>query len=295
MKENKRFYYKSLLIRRTEEEIELLFNKGLLRGTTHGCIGQEAIPVVLSDLLNLEEDFVLGGHRSHGLALAFSDDVIGLLGELMGKTSGYVNGRGGSQHIAYKNLFTNGITGGMVPVATGLAFECKVSSNNKIATVCFGDGALNEGYVLESLNLASVLNLPLLFILENNSFAMSTPSSHFIGGQIRTKINGFGLKYYKCITTDIVKIHGIMREAISYVRQNRQPAFIECSTHRFSGHSKSDKRLYVPKQMDEYWEKNDFLIKLENSIDKETLRDIQKKVDLKIQNAVKVVIEHEEK
>ena len=172
--ENKDVLRKMLLIRRMEQKIESLFSQGLLRGTTHCCIGQEAVPVALYYLINIEKDYLCSGHRAHGLSMMMTGKPETLLGEIMGKSFGMAKGLGGSQHVYYKNYFTNGITGGMTPVTAGIAFALKHEQTDAIATVVFGDGAMNEGYVLESFNLAKEMQLPMLFILENNGYAMST-------------------------------------------------------------------------------------------------------------------------
>ena len=173
--ENKEILKKMLLIRRMEQKIESLFSQGLLRGTTHCCIGEEAVPVALSELIDIEKDYLCSGHRAHGLSMMMTGKPETLLGEIMGKPFGMAKGLGGSQHVYYKNYFTNGITGGMTPVTAGIAFALKHEKTDAIAIVVFGDGAMNEGYVLESFNLAKEMELPMLMILENNGYAMSTP------------------------------------------------------------------------------------------------------------------------
>ena len=281
-----RLFYKSYLIRKTEETIENLFELGLLKGTMHGGRGQEALPSVLSEMIDLSKDYVLSGHRSHGLFLSFSDDITGLLGELMGKKIGYVEGKGGSQHMKYKNLMTNGITGGMVPSSVGIGFKCKYFSKDSLSVVVFGDGAINEGYVLESLNMASALELPVLFIMENNTFAMSTITKKYTGGEISERIKGFGINYEKCIAINIMDVYEALNKIINSIRIIRKPFFMEILTHRFSGHSKSDKREYVPKELDEYWENNDFLKKLEKEIDKEKIQEIKNEIIQRIEKSV---------
>ena len=240
-----KIYFKSLLIRQTEYKIEELFSLGILRGTTHGCIGQEAVPVALSELLNIEEDYVCGGHRSHGLAIALTLKPEYLLSEIMGKSCGFVKGMGGSQHISYKNFFTNGITGGMVPVTAGLALALKLEKNNAIAAVCFGDGAMNEGYVLEIFNLAVIMQLPMLFVLENNGFAMTTSVDYASASNFKSRVEGFGLKYLGVEASDYSEVFNILENGVSSVRNLHRPVFIEVLTHRFCGHSKSDSRDYT--------------------------------------------------
>jgi len=279
-------YFRMLLIRKTEEKIEELFSKGLLRGTTHGYKGQEAVAVGLLIHIDCNFDYVTGNHRSHGHYLALNPDPYPLIAELMGKETGLVNGRGGSQHIIYKNFITNGITGGMVPIATGLAFSQKVKTNNGICISLFGDGAMNEGYVMEALNLAAVYELPIIFALENNSYAMSTPFSYSCRGNIQDRIHGFGLDYYQIEAIDVETVSDKCKDLVNLVRTKRKPIFIEFKTHRFSGHSKSDKREYVDPCLDEYWHKNDPLLGLQNKLDKKIVEEVYQKVENMINKSV---------
>lgn len=260
-------YRRMLLIRKTEERIEELFAKGLLRGTTHGSRGQEAIAVGLLSHLDCANDYVTGSHRSHGHFLALNPDPYPFFAELMGKETGMVYGRGGSQHLSYHKFITNGITGGMVPIASGLAFSLKAKTMDRICVSIFGDGAMNEGYVMEALNLSAVFDLPILFVLENNNYAMSTSFQNTNKGVIQKRIEGFGLPYLQCKATDVDDLYDKCAEVVSKIRNTRHPQFIEFITHRFSGHSKSDARLYMPKEIDEYWKKNDPLHRIESKLE----------------------------
>lgn len=284
-------YYKSLLIRQTEYKIEELFSLGILRGTTHGCIGQEAVPVALSELLDIDEDYVCGGHRSHGLAVALTLKPEYLIGEIMGKSCGFVKGMGGSQHIAYKNFFTNGITGGMVPVTAGLALALKLEKSNAIATVCFGDGAMNEGYVLEIFNMAGMMQLPMLFVLENNGFAMTTSVDYASASNFKVRVEGFGLKYLNVEASDYSDVFNTLENGVSTVRNFRKPVFIEVFTHRFCGHSKSDSRDYVPLERDQYWNDHDFLKKIESALPENEVKLISMKVKEQIEKAYNLCCE----
>lgn len=257
-----RIYRKMFLIRRTEELIEQFFTKGLLRGTTHGCIGQESIPSAILDHVSLDTDYVTGNHRSHGDYLALTEDPYGLLAELMGLPDGVVRGKGGSQHIRYKNFYTNGITGGMVPDAVGLAFSQLKLTTNGIVVALFGDGAMNEGYVLEALNLAVVFSVPLLFVLENNHYAMSTPTELVTRRPLRERAEAMGIETHYFEAIDAGELWELSGNLIERMRKDRAPRFIEIRTFRFSGHSKSDKREYIPAKEDKYWHEHDPLIGL---------------------------------
>ena len=291
--ENREILKKMLLIRRMEQKIESLFSQGLLRGTAHCCIGQEAVPVALSKLIDIDMDYLCGGHRAHGLSMMMTGKPELLLGEIMGKPWGMNKGIGGSQHVCYKHYYTNGITGGMVPVAAGIAFTLKQEPTDAIATVVFGDGAMNEGYVLESLNLAREMELPLLLILENNGYAMSTaieavnPYSFF-----EERVKGFGLPYRRVAASDFDTLFAALQDAVSHVRNERKPQFVEVLTHRFCGHSKDDKRAYIPKERDDYWAEHDCIKTLAAKLSPEEVEDIEKSVEEQVEEVFNYCLNH---
>lgn len=287
MKLKEKLYYRMQLIRETEIEIEKLFSKGVLRGTTHGSRGQEAVPSALLMHVDPEVDYICGGHRSHGHLLALSEDVKSLIAELMTKETGYVQGRGGSQHVQFKNFFCNGITGGMVPVAVGMGFALKRNSKEAISVVFFGDGAMNEGYVMEAFNLASIFKIPVLFVLENNSFAMSTATEYSNNVCFKDRVNGFGIDYTFLEAKNAMEIDKVSGAIIEKMRKDRIPHFIEFKTHRFSGHSKSDNRSYIPTELDNYWIENDPVKLILSSIDDQQIKKIDKKIKSEIEEAVK--------
>ena len=272
-----------LLIREMEHRIERFFQEGKLRGTTHCCIGQEAVPVALSYLIDIEKDYLCSGHRAHGLSMMMTLKPELLLGEIMGKPWGMAKGLGGSQHVYYKHYFTNGITGGMVPVAAGIAFALKQQSSQDIAVVDFGDGAMNEGYVLEAFNLAAGMKLPLLFILENNGYAMSTPVETVNPyRQFEDRVKGFGLPYSQVSTADFDTLFSTLEEAVLYVREKRTPMFVEVATHRFCGHSKSDKREYIPSEEDQWWKEHDCISNVAGKLPVATVSQIRESVQKEI-------------
>jgi len=280
-------YRRMLMIRMSEERIEDLFVKGQLRGTTHGSRGQEAVAVGLLSHVDCMSDYITGSHRSHGHYLALNPYPYPFFAELMGKKTGLVEGRGGSQHIAYHNFITNGITGGMVPIAAGLAFMQKIKTKDRVCVSLFGDGATNEGYVMEAMNLASVYELPIIFAMENNNFAMSTPYSFSSKGNMEYRIKGFGIEYHKIVANDVEKVFDFCDELVTVVRKKRKPVFIEFETHRFSGHSKSDKREYIPDELDEYWRRNDPLKLLENKLESNDVQGTYEQVKSLIEDAVR--------
>ena len=291
--ENKEIFRRMLLIRRMEKKIESLFSQGLLRGTTHCCIGQEALPVALSYLLDIEKDYLCSGHRAHGLSMMMTGKPETLLGEIMGKPFGMAKGLGGSQHVYYKNYFTNGITGGMTPVTAGIAFALKHEQTDAIATVVFGDGAMNEGYVLESFNLAKEMQLPMLLILENNGYAMSTPIETVNPYTIFEKrVKGFELPYQRVEASDFDSLFATVKDAVTIVRTERTPQFVEVMTHRFCGHSKSDKRAYIPKERDDYWHEHDCLKAVARKLSETEIEEVEHSVAQQIEDVYQYCITH---
>jgi len=291
--ENKEILRRMLLIRRMEQKIESLFSQGLLRGTTHCCIGEEAVPVILSELIDIEKDYLCSGHRAHGLSMMMTGKPETLLGEIMGKTFGMAKGLGGSQHVYYKNYFTNGITGGMTPVTAGIAFALKHEQTDAIATVVFGDGAMNEGYVLETFNLAKEMELPMLFILENNGYAMSTPIETVNPYTIfEDRVKGFKLPYSRVEASDFDQLFDTLKCAVVKVRSERKPEFVEVMTHRFCGHSKSDKRAYIPKERDDYWHEHDCIKMVANKLSAAEVEDIEQSVARQVEEVYQFCITH---
>lgn len=283
---NKKYFYQSLLIRRTEEVIEKLFLEGKLFGTTHGCIGQEIIAVSVLDKIDIKKDSVTGNHRSHGHYLALFDDPESLIGELMGKSNGVIKGKGGSQHLYRDNFYTNGITGGMIPVGTGIALSEKLNKTSNIVVSFLGDGAMNEGYVSEAFNFASKHELPILFVLENNHYAMSTPVKAATAGSFIERLKALEVETFKPDEYELDKIEDEALKAVNYVRNNRKPAFLQIDTYRFCGHSKSDRCEYRTKEEEKLWLKKDVLKQLQDTLDEETVLEINTDIENKIKIAV---------
>lgn len=291
--DKKEILYRMMLIREMEHKIESLFSQGLLRGTTHCCIGQEGVPVAMSYLLNIDRDYLCSGHRAHGLSMMMTMKPEMLLGEIMGKPFGMAKGLGGSQHVYYKNYFTNGITGGMATVATGIAFALKQEKTDAISVADFGDGAMNEGYVLEAFNLAAEMKLPALYILENNGYAMSTPvetANPFVVFEDRVK--GFALPYTRVEASDFDNLYSVLETAVKKVRETREPQFVEVLTHRFCGHSKSDKRAYIPKERDEYWHEHDCMKSVAKQLSEADVKEVEENVAAEIERVYQYCISH---
>jgi TPP-dependent pyruvate/acetoin dehydrogenase alpha subunit len=233
-------YERMFFIRRFEESLLDLFAQGKLVGTTHTYIGQEANAVGIIDHLEPGRDVVFSNHRCHGHYLAFTDDAFGLLCEVMGRAPGVCGGKGGSQHLCKGNFYSNGVLGSIVPVATGIALAEKKKGTGAVSTVFLGDGTLGEGVTYESLNIASLWKLPVLFVVENNHYAQSTPVELELAGSIPARAAAFGVETAELETTDVEEIHATAGRAVARIRETGDPFFLVLDTYRFSPHSKGD-------------------------------------------------------
>jgi acetoin:2,6-dichlorophenolindophenol oxidoreductase subunit alpha len=233
-------YERMYFIRRFEESLLDLFAQGKLVGTTHTYIGQEANGVGVIDHLEPRSDVIFSNHRCHGHYLAFTDDAFGLLCEVMGKAPGVCGGKGGSQHLCKGNFYSNGVLGSIVPVATGIALAEKRKGTGAVSTVFLGDGTLGEGVTYESLNMAALWSLPVLFVVENNHYAQSTPVELELAGSIPARAAAFGIETAELDTTDVEEIHEAAGRAVARVREQGEPFYLVLHTYRFSPHSKGD-------------------------------------------------------
>jgi len=226
-------------IRKIEEFFLEMFKLGKISGTVHTCVGQE-FSGVFAAKNSIQGDYVVSNHRGHGHYLSFTDDVLGLVGELLGHPKGCSKGIGGSQHLYNQYFISNGIQGGMLPIAAGLALENKFSNNNNISIAFLGDGTLGEGILYETLNISSLWNIPIVFILEKNNISQSTCFNQNFSGDISDRIKGFGVNYYNTSIYDISNLDNVFKEAFDYSRNNSKPVFIELELGRLNSHSKGD-------------------------------------------------------
>jgi TPP-dependent pyruvate/acetoin dehydrogenase alpha subunit len=234
------FYAAMYMIRRFEETLLHLFSSGKMAGTTHTCIGQEGNAVGVVSGLDPQMDVVVSNHRCHGHYLALTDDVDGLLREVLGREGGVCGGKGGSQHLCAENFYSNGVLGSTVPLASGIALAQREKREGGIATVFAGDGTLGQGVVYESLNFASLWKLPLLLVVEHNGYAQSTPSRLQIAGDVEARAAAFGVATDRLDSTDVAEIRGAAERAIGHVRETGTPFFLVLDTYRFAPHSKGD-------------------------------------------------------
>lgn len=234
-----RIFSKALRARFVEEALLSLFSEGKLYGTVHTCIGQEMSGSVLSEHL-VDGDTIFSNHRCHGHFLARHGDIEGLIAELMGRSTGVSGGMGGSQHLCKDGFFSNGIQGGIVPVAAGLAFAHKLKRSGNVSVVFIGDGTLGEGVVYETFNIASKWNLPLLIILEDNKYSQSTAQQETLAGGIEARAAAFGIETAKADTWNWERLYEQVGECIDRIRADSSPRFLHVETFRLKAHSKGD-------------------------------------------------------
>ncbi|MEJ2010997.1 MAG: thiamine pyrophosphate-dependent dehydrogenase E1 component subunit alpha [Anaerolineales bacterium] len=232
-------YRQMLRIRRFEETVLEQFPQGDFYGTTHTYIGQEADAVGVLSWLN-EGDVVVSNHRCHGHFLAYGGSMQALAAELMGRAGGVCGGRGGSQHLQWKDFYANGILGGTLPLAAGMAMAEKIYDSGRVVFAFMGDGTLGEGVVYESLNMASLWGLPIVYVLENNRYAQSTPIKLNLAGSIGDRFRAFGIPAHEASTTDVLDIQAIASQAVKQVRTGAGPQALVLETYRFAPHSKGD-------------------------------------------------------
>lgn len=229
----------ALTIRRVEERLLSLFAEGRLFGTVHTCVGQEWAAVAVMAALE-PGDFICSNHRGHGHYLAHTDDVEGLIAELMGRQAGVCGGRGGSQHLHKESFFSNGVQGGLTPVATGMALAQQLESKRSIAVVFIGDGTWGQGTVYESLNIAARWSLPLLIVVEDNGIAQSTPRDQHMAGTIAGRAAAFDIPCREAATDDPTDLITQAADAVREVRIGRRPLVLHIHTQRLNAHSKGD-------------------------------------------------------
>jgi pyruvate dehydrogenase E1 component alpha subunit len=245
-----------LVIRLFERKVEALFTEGHIKGTAHPAIGQEAVAVGVAAALR-KGDYVTSTHRGHGHCIAVGGDPSRIMAELFGKATGYSGGRGGSQVMAdFKVGFlgANGITGGSIALATGAALALRQQARDGVVACFFGDGAVNQGSFHESLNMAAIWKLPVLYICENNRFAMSMRvNDSVVVEDLSARAAGYGLPGVSVDGNDLFAVHAAAHEACRRARDGGGPTLIECKTYRLSGHSRGDPRVYRTREEEREW------------------------------------------
>ncbi|MBI0474962.1 pyruvate dehydrogenase (acetyl-transferring) E1 component subunit alpha [Sphingomonas sp. MA1305] len=242
------FYKQMLLIRRFEEKAGQLYGLGFIGGFCHLYIGQEAVAVGLQSALNGDTDSVITGYRDHGHMLAYGIDPKVIMAELTGRAAGISRGKGGSMHMfstEHKFYGGHGIVGAQVSLGTGLAFKHKYSGDGGVCLAYFGDGAANQGQVYESFNMAELWKLPIIFVIENNQYAMGTSVNRASSeDQLYRRGESFRIPGIQVDGMDVLACRGAAEEALAWVRAGKGPVILEMKTYRYRGHSMSDPAKY---------------------------------------------------
>jgi TPP-dependent pyruvate/acetoin dehydrogenase alpha subunit len=289
-------YGRMLLIRLFEEEMQRLFLRGEVHGTTHLAAGQEAIPVGVCQALR-PDDYVAGTYRGHGHALAKGTDSEGMAAEMLGRASGTCGGRSGSMNVIDRTrglVGCYGIVGGSIAAATGAGLSAQ--RQGRVAVAFFGDGATNQAYFFECLNFAKVLDLPVVFVCENNWYGEFTPMQKVTAGaDIAGRAEPFGIPARVVDGNDLFAVVEAAREAVERARPGGGPTLLECQTYRHYGHSKSDPAKYRPAEEVERWKARDPLPiarerLLEAGIDEDAIAAVEKATRRDLAEAVEAAL-----
>jgi TPP-dependent pyruvate/acetoin dehydrogenase alpha subunit len=249
-------YHRMWLIRYFDEGARALFMANFLRGTTHTYTGQEGVAVGACAALN-RDDTITSTHRGHGHCLAKGGDPRRMMAELLGRTTGYCKGKGGSMHIADFDLGilgANGIVGGGMGIATGAAYSADVRGSGQVTICFFGDGASNQGVLMEVGNMAALWKLPIIYLCEQNQYAEFSPSRPFIAVErLELKAQAFGMPAVVVDGNDILEVYEAAQRAVEQARTGGGPTFLVAQTYRIEGHTVGDPLSYVPKDETALW------------------------------------------
>lgn len=255
-KEPGELLYQMELIRAFEEKVEKLFQQGEIYGTIHLCVGQEATAVGACAVLE-ESDKIISTHRGHGHCIAKGTDINRMMAELLGRATGCCKGKGGSMHIAdldKGNMGANGIVAAGLPLAVGAALTSKMKQAGYVVVCFFGDGAANEGAFHESLNLAAIWNLPVIFFCENNQYGMSASIKEMTRiAHIAERAAAYGIPGKIIDGNRLADVMDAMEEAVRRARTGGGPTLVEAKTYRWKGHSRSDARKYRTREEEAEW------------------------------------------
>jgi TPP-dependent pyruvate/acetoin dehydrogenase alpha subunit len=254
-----------LEIRGFEHKVIELFREGLVRGATHTYVGEEAIAVGACSALR-QDDFITSTHRGHGHCIAKGGDLSLMMAELLGKATGYCKGKGGSMHIADLDkgiLGANGIVAGGVGIATGAGLSCKLRKTDQVVVCFFGDGGINQGILYECANFAAIWSLPVIFICENNQYAMSTHwSTTNAVADLSGRGQAFGIPSATIDGMDVMAVYETVSHAVARARAGQGPSFIVAMTYRFFGHHIADSLVYRSREETASWQEKDAIDRL---------------------------------
>ncbi len=289
------FYRRMLKIRMVEQTLMDVFTRGEIPGFIHVCIGQEAAPVALCAHLR-DSDYISSTHRGHGHAIAKGIDLNYFMAELFGRANGLCHGRSGSMHVADPKigiLGANGIVGGGIPVATGAAFASQFKKTGQVTVCFFGEGATGEGVFHESLNMASLWKLPIIYVCENNRWAQFTSKVLYLPVEnVADRAASYNM-HAVTVSNDFLEIYGEAQKAVQRARQGEGPTLLEVKCHRVYGHYVGDAQKYRPEEDVKKATENDCLLNFEKKLlkDKILKKGAKEKIEAEIQNEIEQALE----
>jgi pyruvate dehydrogenase E1 component alpha subunit len=262
-------YRQMLTIRQFEEGVWDVYTRGLMPGLAHLCIGQEAVAVGACTALR-PDDYIISNHRGHGHCIAKGADIKRMMAEILGKETGYCRGKGGTMHIAdveHRNLGATGIVGGGIGLGIGIGLTIKLRGSDELCLCFFGDGAANEGIFAESMNLASIWHLPVIFLCENNQYGEYTKSTKVTAGEhITDRATAFGIPNSVVNGMDVLAVHEAVNQAAMRARSGQGPAMLEAQTYRYEGHRVGDPGKYKTEEEIDYWKARDPILTFEQRL-----------------------------
>jgi pyruvate dehydrogenase E1 component alpha subunit len=293
-------YRKMLEIRCFEEKVFELYGQNLVPGTIHLYTGEEAVAVGVCSSLR-RDDYITSTHRGHGHCIAKGADLKRTMAEILGKKTGYCKGKGGSMHIADFNVGMLGATavvGAGLPIAVGAGLSAKLRKTDQVVACFFGEGASNQGTFHESVNLASAWSLPVIFVCENNLYAMGTHQSRIMNVEdIADRASAYGIPGVTVDGNDVLAVFEASQKAVDLARKGGGPTLIECKTYRHKGHSRVDPAKYRPKEEVEQWLAKDAIKRFREkllqdaSFSQDEVKKIEEDVSGRVEEAVKFALE----
>lgn len=293
-------YRKMLEIRHFEEKVYDLYGQNLVPGTIHLYAGQEAVAVGVCANLR-KNDYITSTHRGHGHCIAKGAQLNRVMAEILGKKTGYCRGKGGSMHIADFSIGMLGATavvGAGIPIAAGAGLSIRLRKTDQVVACFFGEGASNQGTFHEGINMAAIWKLPVLFVCENNLYAMGTRQSRIMAIEnVADRAAAYGIPGVIVDGNNVMAVYEAAREAVERARRGKGPTLMECKTYRHKGHSRFDPATYRPKEEVEEWLKRDPITRFRarllemKSLTEEEANKIEQEVAAAVEDAVKFALE----
>lgn len=288
--------YRTLYTIRTfETQCIKLYRQGLIVGYFHPYLGEEAIATGVCAALR-DDDCIVSTHRGHGHCIARGGELKKMVAEVLGREDGYCHGRGGSMHIAdvtQGNIGANGIVGGGIPLGVGAALGIRIRGNDQVVAIFFSDGAANNGVFPESLNMAAIWDLPVVFVLENNQYAVASPIEEMTRvTDLYQRGPAYGVPSSLVDGNDVLAVYEKMQEAVATCRKGKGPVLIEAKTYRHGGHHVNDPGLYMPKERLEYYKTRDPVgigrqyLREQGNLSEEAIGSIEREINCRMEEAV---------